>query len=138
MKYVLDASVYAARIFPLEKHHQRAKELWRMASSLQFHVPAIFQLEVVSAFSRSSMEQEAINKHEGILSGTKFVAYPIDDSFLKKAITVARDGRVRSADAIYLALALQLDATFLTLDFKLRKHLSSFSNPRLQELKILS
>ena len=67
------------------------KELWRMASSLQFHVPAIFSLEVVSAFSRASLEQDAINMYKVASAGARFVIYPIDDSFLEKATAIARD-----------------------------------------------
>lgn len=137
--FVLDASVYVSRHSPHEVFHERAKALWQLGSARPFHVPEIFSLEVVSAFAR----QQAFNtataaKHHAFTTGVKFVIHPVDKSLIDEAIIVARDGRTRAADAIYVALAMRLQATFLTLDLKLLSQLSTSTNVALRALKIES
>jgi predicted nucleic acid-binding protein len=137
--YVLDASVYVSRHSPHEEFHERAKALWQLGAARPFHVPEIFSLEVVSAFARrQQLSAASAAKHQGFATGMKFVIHPVDKTLVDEAIVVARDGRTRAADAIYMALALRLQATFLTLDVKLTTHLATSTNAALRELKIQS
>ncbi len=137
--YVLDASVYVSRHSPNEKFHERAKALWQLGSRWPFHVPEIFSLEVVSAFARQQqLNTTAAANHRAFTTGVKFIIHPVDKTLVDEAIVVARDGRARAADAIYMALAIRLQASFLTLDLKLSTHLAMSTNVALRELKILS
>lgn len=138
MSFVLDASVYIARHSPKEAHHERAKELWHLAAVTPFQVPEIFALEIVAAYSRLQIDPETLSEHRALTTSVKFVAYPLDKALIEEAIVVARDGRTRAADAIYVALALRLQATFLTLDMKLKTSLATSTNAALRDLKILS
>jgi predicted nucleic acid-binding protein len=137
--YVLDASVYVSRHSPHEEFHERSKALWQLGRARPFHVPEIFSLEVVSAFARQQkLNTAALTKHQAFAGSVKFVAHPVDKTLIDEAMVVARDGRTRAADAIYMALALRLQATFLTLDLKLKTHLATSANQALRELKIQS
>lgn len=138
MNFVLDASVYIARHSPKETHHQRAKQLWQLAPTVPFHVPEIFALEVVAAFARLGLSSDLIDEHHAFMMGAKFIVHPVDKGLVDGAMVVARDGRTRSADAIYMALAMRLQAVFLTLDLKLRTHLADSTNMALRDLNIQS
>ena len=138
MNYVLDASVYVARHSPNETHHERAKELWKFAVAAPFHVPEIFSLEVVAAFSRLKSSVEVVAGHHAFTTGVKFIVHPVDRSLIEEATQVAKDARTRAADSIYMALAQRLGATFLTLDFKLKSHLSASLSASLREMMIES
>jgi len=59
-----------------------------------------------------------------LVSGPRFHSIPIDASLIERSVQVARAARLRAYDAVYVALALNVDAAFLTLDSDVRSKVS--------------
>ncbi len=118
---VLDASVFVAAISPREIHHLAARDLYSAyAADRAFLVPSLFRLEVLAALSRRGEPDEVIDIVDLLVSGPRFHSIPIDGSLIERSAQVARAGRLRAYDAVYVALALNADAAFLTLDSDVR------------------
>jgi len=67
----------------------------------------------------SLSEQESF-----IATGPKFVIHPLSQQIISTASAIIKSSRLRSADAIYLALAHELNGTLITLDNELADVLS--------------
>lgn len=118
---VLDASVFVAAISPREIHHRAARALYdAYAADRAFLVPSLFRVEVLAALSRRGEPDELIDTVDLLVSGPRFHSIPIDGSLIERSVQVARAGRLRAYDAVYVALALNADAAFLTLDSEVR------------------
>jgi predicted nucleic acid-binding protein len=114
---VLDASVYVAALVPAEVHHAVARALMAKApADIPFLVPSVFSLEVVAALVRRGTTQHQIANVEVAMSTGRYLSIPLDASLLAVALDVAKRSALRAYDAVYAALALQRDATLLTLD----------------------
>jgi predicted nucleic acid-binding protein len=126
LKFILDASVYISFYSPTEVHHDQAKKLWAICPEREvFHVPQIFPLEVMSGFVRRRMDASSIGDQESfITSGPKFVIHPLSRQIISTAGAIIKSLRLRSADAIYLALTHELSGTLITLDNELANVLS--------------
>lgn len=55
-----------------------------------------------------------------LVSGPRFHSLPMDGSLIERSAQVARAGHLRAYDAVYVALALNAEAAFLTLDSDVR------------------
>ncbi|MFN2377375.1 MAG: type II toxin-antitoxin system VapC family toxin [Candidatus Binatia bacterium] len=118
---VLDASVFVAAVSPREIHHCAARELYdSYAADRAFLVPSLFRLEVLAALARRGESDELLDNIDVLVTGPRFHSVPIDASLLERSVQVARTGHLRAYDAVYVALALSLDASFLTLDADVR------------------
>lgn len=118
---VLDASVFVAAISPREIHHVAARDLYNSyAADRAFLVPSLFRVEVLAALSRRGEPDELLDNVDILVSGPRFHSIPIDASLIERSAQVARAGRLRAYDAVYVALALNVDAAFLTLDSDVR------------------
>lgn len=117
MSPVLDASVFIAAISPVERHYHRAKQLYdTLPDTEQFLVPGIFRVEVVAGLARRGEPVDVLDTVDAIIRGPRFYACPLDDELIERAVRVARVAHLRAYDAVYVALALALDAPILTLD----------------------
>ena len=118
---VLDASVFVAAISPREIHHLAARDLYEAyAADRAFLVPALFRVEVLAALSRRAEPDELLDTVDLLVSGPRFHRVPLDGVLIERAVQVARAARLRAYDAVYVALALNADAAFLTLDSDVR------------------
>jgi predicted nucleic acid-binding protein len=126
LKFILDASVYVSFYSPTESRHETAKKLWSLCPEREvFHVPQIFTLEVLSAFARRQVDLESISEQESFINtGPKFTLHPLNPHIMATASTIIKSSRLRSADALYLALTHELQGTLLTLDNELIHSLS--------------
>ncbi|OGQ17114.1 MAG: hypothetical protein A2138_23595 [Deltaproteobacteria bacterium RBG_16_71_12] len=122
--FVLDASVYVAALVPVEAHHQTARALIALVPDDEpILVPSLFRLEVVAALARRRVPDHQLRAVEVALDTNRYLATPLDEAWLLAAVGVARRCALRAYDAVYAALALQRDATLLTLDEELRDRL---------------
>lgn len=123
---VLDASVFVASISPREIHHVEARDLYNSyAADRAFLVPSLFRVEVLAALSRRGEPDELLDTVDLLVSGPRFHSVPIDGSLIERSAQVARAGRLRAYDAVYVALALNAGAAFLTLDSDVRSKVAA-------------
>ena len=118
---VLDASVFIAAISPSEIHHRAARGLYDShAEDHVFLVPSLFRIEVLAALARRGEPDELLDTADVLVSGPRFHAVAVNDALIDTATHVARSVRLRAYDAVYVALALNRDASLLTLDADVR------------------
>jgi len=122
---VLDASVFVAAISPREIHHLAARDIYNShAADRAFLVPSLFRVEVLAALVRRGEPDELLDHVEVLISGPRFHSVSIDAGLIDRAAQVARSTRLRAYDAVYVALALNLDAALLTLDSEVRSKIA--------------
>lgn len=122
---VLDSAVFLAAISPSEIHHAAARDLYDLAAEERpFLVPSVFRTEVLAALARRRESDELLDTVEVLISGPRFHSVPIDAALIERASQVARAARLQAYDAIYAALALEHDASLLTLDGEVSAKLS--------------
>jgi len=118
---VIDASVWASRFLSDDVHHERCRKWFDQAIEKQLilYAPVIVLPEVSSAIARQGKGKASEKLAAEALavireSGTKLVEVSI--TLANRAAQIASQHRVRGCDAIYLALAEQLDEPLITLD----------------------
>ncbi len=73
-----------------------------------------------TALARRGESEELLNTTDVLVSGRRFRRVAIDSALIDKPADVARVARLRACDAVYVALALDRNATLLTLDSEVR------------------
>lgn len=122
MTFVLDASVWVAALSPAERNHVTARALLAgVPEDRPFTVPAVFRIEVIAALARRGEPPELLDLVDALVRGPRFHAAALDARRIERAVDVARSAGLRAYDALYLALALELDAPLLTLDDELER-----------------
>lgn len=118
-KVVIDASVWVSRLILQENHHE-ASDRWTrsfLAAGGELVAPAFLLLEVAAAMSRATRQaplaQEAVEDLKNI-EGAFFV--PIDTFIILEAIDIACNLHLRAGDAMYVAVAHQLDIPLVSWD----------------------
>jgi predicted nucleic acid-binding protein len=76
----------------------------------------LFRIEVLSALSRRREPDELLDAVDALTSGPRFHVAALDRPLLERATAIARQARVRAYDAVYAALALEREASLMTLD----------------------
>jgi predicted nucleic acid-binding protein len=116
---VIDANVWVSALLPHELRHAVSSD-WIARNTTRGSVaacPVIVLPEVAGALSRqlgnSQIAAEAIRDMR-VLSGLNLV--PIDEALALEAAEIARDLRLRGADAVYVALAARLSLPLVTWD----------------------
>lgn len=123
---VLDASVFVAAISPDEIHHRAARELYgSYAEDRAFLVPSLFRVEVLAALARRGERDALLDTVEVLVSGPRFHTLAVDAALIERATKVARAAHLRAYDAVYVALALNQEAAFLTLDMDVRRKVTA-------------
>ncbi len=123
-KYVLDASVLVAFLRPGEPFHTEVDTLIA-ALTLQpamLSVPAIAFAEVAAAVARGEDDANRAMKAVSVVSKLRGLRVAsVDGSLGGLAAQVAAHQRIRGCDAVYVALAQQVNATLITLDREQRE-----------------
>jgi predicted nucleic acid-binding protein len=118
MYYVLDASVWVARLVPQDEFYPRIKA-WMAAQRAregQFVSPSLLLTEVAGAISRRTtapLGHQAIQQLQ-LLPGLRLIE--MDHTLIKEAAALAADLGLRGADSVYVAVARQLGLPLLTFD----------------------
>lgn len=127
MKYVLDASV-AIRWFIDESRHARADETLAAVLSRpgDFAVPELFAYEVMALLYRHHPDPPTVLREdiEPILR-CGILRYPMTPSIVERANRFISVG-LTGYDAVYVALAEELEARWLTFDRKAHELLAPF------------
>jgi predicted nucleic acid-binding protein len=116
---VIDASVYVVLINAHESEHHNSWAWFEQAKASQEPViaPVILLTEVSAALSRGvgnpALAHQAVQQ---LLRSRVVELNPVTAGLAERAATIAADHRMRGYDAIYVALAEQLDDHLVTLD----------------------
>ena len=116
---VIDASVYVALINAHEKEHGDSWTWFERAKAVQETIaaPVILLTEVSAALSRAvgnpALAHQVVQQ---LLHSRVIELSPVTAGLAERAATIAADDQIRGCDAIYVALAEQLDDHLVTLD----------------------
>lgn len=116
---VVDASVIVALANTHELHHNQCRAWFRdMARrNKSIFAPAILLAEVGAALSRGMDDPKTGHQMREFLIESKLITLqPISLDLAKQAALIAINQRIRGCDAIYVALAQQLEEPLITLD----------------------
>ena len=116
---VIDASVYISLANEADRYHERCiawfESSLHMAEPLS--APDLLLAEVAAAIRRltgsSKLARQAVS---GIQDTERIELFPLTSKRSEAAAEVAAMTGVRGADAVYLALARELDEPLITLD----------------------
>jgi predicted nucleic acid-binding protein len=116
---VVDASLAVALLQAGDPFYRRA---WRWvfgfpASDMRLMAPTLLVPEVAAAIGRGVGEPELARRAvELLLRGLVIDLHPLDASLSARRGAVAIEGKLRGADAVYVALAEQMGAKLVTFD----------------------
>ncbi len=116
---VVDASVLIAAVNENEPgHHESVNWIKQMRFARQpIDAPAILLAEVGAALSRGRGDSTLTKRILQILAGERLVRlHPILKTLAQQAAIVAAEQKIRGCDAVYVALAAQLQTELVTLD----------------------
>ena len=116
---VLDASVCVALFNSKEPGHEASRRWLQTTQSNDDPVvsPVILLAEVASALGRGLGEQELARQAVSLLRTKKLVDFfPVTEGLAARAAEIAAEQRIRGCDAIYVALAKQLQMELITFD----------------------
>ncbi len=116
---VVDASVYVSVANRADRHHARCLR-W-LESSLEqdqpLIAPGLIVVEVAASVRRLTGDQKLAERVAAELAeGELIELVPLTLERSQRAAEIAAATGVRGADAVYLALARELDETLVTLD----------------------
>lgn len=116
---VLDASVCVALFNSKEPGHEASRRWLEEPESGDEPVvsPAILLAEVASALGRGLGEEELARQAVGLLRTQRLVEFfPVTERLAARAAEIAAEQGIRGCDAIYVALAKQLQMELITFD----------------------
>ena len=116
---VIDASVYVALINARESDHSSSWAWFEQAKIAREPVvaPVILLAEVSAALSRGIGDPALAHRAVGqLLRSSVIELTPVTAAVAKRAAAIAADHRIRGCDAVYVALAEQLNDHLVTLD----------------------
>jgi len=116
---VIDASVYIALIHAHEPDHVRSWTWFEHATKSEesIRAPVILLAEVAAALSRGVGDRALARQVVQQLARSRTVELvPVGLTLAERAANIAADHHIRGCDAVYVALAEQLDDYLVTLD----------------------
>jgi predicted nucleic acid-binding protein len=116
---VIDASVYVALVNADEQDHESSWVWLEQAVAAEDGIvaPAILLAEVAAALSRGVGDPALAHRVLRQLASSEVIELiPVTLATAEQAAVIAADHRIRGCDAIYVALADQLDTCLITLD----------------------
>jgi predicted nucleic acid-binding protein len=134
--FVVDASV-AVKWYVKESLRDKALEMRRDFASglIELEAPSLLLYEVGNALRHhpaSNLAQcvDAVKE----IGNLGVVIHELDDQLAATAATLGFEDKLTFYDAVYIALAKHLEATFVTADEKLIEHISEQNRPRAKSL----
>ncbi len=122
--FIVDASVHIADMRPSEPHHPEARAFLdhvRRTGEAAYG-PTILLAEVAAGIARGTGRPGLARRLTGLLRRVpSFIFVPVDETLGDLAAEVAAEQQIRGCDAVYVALAQQLDAILVTLDGEQRQ-----------------
>ncbi|MEW6030230.1 MAG: type II toxin-antitoxin system VapC family toxin [Chloroflexota bacterium] len=118
MFFVVDASVWVARLVPEDVFHEPVKT-WmstRLVDDDQFFAPSLLLTEIGGAISRRTTPALGLKAVEFVQSLPRLQLVEMEYSLVQEAAQLAAELGLRGADSIYVALAARLDLSLITLD----------------------
>lgn len=116
---VVDASVFVRAVRKNEEHHQSARA-WLQRALTQgtlLHAPIMLPVEVAASIARRERAQQlALTIARDIARFPRLILYPLDTPLALHAIRFGVDTYLKSADAVYAALAEQLGVPLISWD----------------------
>jgi predicted nucleic acid-binding protein len=115
----IDASVFVAACHRREPGYAASRTLWEglRSSSIPLIEPAILPVEVASALRRTGHGAKEAGEYAAtILALPHLTVVTVDRRFSRRAIAVATQHKLRGADSLYVATAIQYGARLVTLD----------------------
>lgn len=116
---VMDASVYVTMLDANDPEHTNCLAWFTAAATSDEPIvaPSLILSEVAAAISCGHSDAELAKAVVGALEASAIVSLvAVTSQLAKRAAIIAADQRVRGADAVYLALAQQLNDVLVTLD----------------------
>ncbi len=116
---VVDASVWVSRLIPSDVNYA-ASYLWmeryKITKKLMVS-PAILLVEVAAAISRQTGNSELAKEAVTRLSSLSILRIiPLDNTLIHLSVNIAANLQLRAADAVYVAVAQQLNIPLLSWD----------------------
>ena len=116
---VTDASIWVSHLRPQDANHD-ASRLWierYTAAGGLLLAPIFLLIEVAAAISRRTAEPALAKKAIEDLNSTDAIQFvPLDSVLTQAAVNIATDLQLRAGDAIYVAVAQQLNLPLLSWD----------------------
>lgn len=78
--------------------------------------PAHLALEVINALARRGVDPQALERAIGLLDDADLLVAPLDPELLVEAARLAHSERMALYDAVFVALAIRLEAELVTAD----------------------
>lgn len=116
---VIDASVYVALINAHETDHASSWAWFESAQRVQAKItaPVILLTEAAAALSRGVGDPDLAHRAIQFAKNASLIELaPVTLSLAERAAKIAANHRIRGCDAIYVALAEQLNESLVTLD----------------------
>lgn len=116
---VIDASVYVALMNPNEAEHASCWAWFENAKGVQEEIaaPVILLAETAAALSRGVGDPDLALRAVQLARNTSLIELtPVTLPLAERAASIAAQHRIRGCDAVYVALAEQLDTPLVTLD----------------------
>ncbi len=117
--YVVDASVWVSRFLPYDAYHMLSLR-WleeRGIAGEMVVAPTLLLVEVAGAVARrTGSPQVGFNAVQLVQNLTNSRLVPINGPLVRLGIQRAAEGRLRGADAFYVALAHRLGLPLVTWD----------------------
>ena len=117
--YTVDASVWINAFDQRENGHVDSREFLQLIKTrgLAVAVPTLMLVEVAGTISRTRGDiNQAIAFAEALAALPHVTFYDLDNTAAHQSLLLAANRKLRGADAIYAALALQVGSTLVTLD----------------------
>lgn len=128
-RVVVDASVWVSRFMPTDVHHNPSL-LWQNQFTYTGGLlvePVFLQIEVAGAIARLTGQSDlSKNALEKLNSTTAIQFVPLDPALVQAAINIATDLQLRAGDAIYVAVAHQLNIPLVSWDREQLERAGSF------------
>lgn len=118
-RIVVDASVLVSQLMPQDTNHKTSL-FWLnqfSAAGGLLVAPVFLQIEVAAAVSRRTGQPElSKNALENLNSTSAIQFVSLDSALVQAAINIATDLQLRAGDAIYVAVAHQLNIPLVSWD----------------------
>ncbi len=117
--YTVDTSVWINAFDQRENGHLDSRQFLQLIKTrmIQVAVPTLMLVEVAGTISRTRGDiNQAIAFAEALAVLPHITFYDLDNVAAHQSLLVAANQKLRGADAIYAALALQVGSTLVTLD----------------------